>query len=138
MPREKCPGRPFVKGQSGNPLGGPKGDPVVKAFRETTLRDFVTGLQKFGSMPPKDIKAEIHEETDLPAFQVMFGRLVYQASQGDKIAYQMLTERLWGKVKDSVEISSKEMDDRIKQVGNDKLTAIMREIEVESNKPTEV
>lgn len=130
MPRAKSPGRPFKKGQSGNPLG-PRIDPVVKAFRETKYKDFINGLQKYGSIPPKEIKKDIAEGTDLPAFEVMFARIVLQASEGDKTALQILTDRLWGKVKDSVEISTHDMDDRLKQIGNDRLTALMRQIEIE-------
>ncbi len=134
MPRAKSPGRPFQKGQSGNPLG-PRIDPAMKAFRETTYKDFISGLQRFGGQPLSFIEAEL-ERPDITAFEAMFGNIVLSAAKGEKDARAVLLDRLWGKVKDAVEISTRDIDDRMRTIGADKLTALMRQIDFEANKDT--
>lgn len=92
----------FKKGKSGNEGGRPEKDPVVKKIQETTLREFMQALQKYGHFT----KAQLAEELERPTatmFEIMFCQIVGSASRGAKDARQVLLDRLWGKVKDKVE-----------------------------------
>ena len=93
----------FQKGVSGNPGGKRKKDPTIKAFQETSYKDFINKLQEFGSMSPAQMK-EIVQAPDAKMFDVIFGRILYDASQGKADARQILLERLWGKVKSQIEL----------------------------------
>lgn len=97
-------GKPFVKGQSGNPSGRPKDDPLIKEVKETTYKQFLEGLQKYGALSREEMQAELQRK-DATMFEIMFGQIVASAAKGDKDARQVLLDRLWGKVKDKVEFS---------------------------------
>ncbi len=90
----------FKPGQSGNPGGKKKQDPEIKQFRETTYKDFVTGLQKYGDMDKAQLKAEVRRP-DIRAFDLIFARVVDQATDGEKDARAVLLDRLWGKPKET-------------------------------------
>lgn len=101
--RSPGPGRPFVKGQSGNPGGRSKLEPEIKAFKETTYKDFINNLQKYGAFSPNEMEEEIKRPT-ITMFEKIFGTIVIQASQGEKSAREVLLDRLWGKVKEHKEV----------------------------------
>ena len=95
-------GRPFLKG---NKQGGkPKVDPLVKAFKQITYKQFLDGLQKYGAFSREQMKNEL-ARPDATMFELMFGNIVESASRGDKDARQVLLERLWGKVTEKVEVA---------------------------------
>lgn len=93
----------FQKGKSGNPSGRPKLDPKVKAFKETTYKQFVEALQKYGAMTREQI-AEDLKRPDATMFELMFGHIVASAAKGDQQARMLLIERLWGKVKEGLDL----------------------------------
>lgn len=95
----------FKKGQSGNPSGRPKIDPLITAVKETSYKQFLEGLQKYGALSLKDMDLEL-KRPDATMFELMFGNIVASAAKGDKDARQVLLERLWGKVKDQVEYTN--------------------------------
>lgn len=88
----------FKPGVSGNPGGRPK-DPVVKAIRETTLRDFLKKLQELGKKSKDEIEL-IVEDSKTPMFDLVFARILVDAANGKSDARQVLLDRLWGKVKE--------------------------------------
>ncbi len=90
----------FKAGVSGNPGGRPKADPQIKVFKETTYKDFVTGLQKYGDMEKAELKKEVKRQ-DIRAFDLIFARVVDQATDGEKDARAVLMDRLWGKPKET-------------------------------------
>ena len=105
----------FVKGKSGNISGRPKMDPALKKFKETTYKDFLGGLQKYGAYSPKEMEAEL-ERANITMFEMMFGNIVYTAAKGDKDARALLLDRLWGKVKDQVQSDTNPLTEELKQL----------------------
>lgn len=97
--KPRGPGRRFQPGESGNPAGKAKQDPAIRTFRETTYKDFVAGLQKYGDMDKAELKAE-GMRGDIRAFDAIFAKVVEQAVDGEKDARAVLLDRLWGKPKE--------------------------------------
>lgn len=89
----------FKKGQSGNPGGKRKMDPLVKKIKETTYIEFVTSLHKYGSLTKKEITSQLLRD-DISMFEIMFCQIVASAAKGDKDARNVLLDRLWGKAKE--------------------------------------
>ena len=52
-----------------------------------------------GSMPPKEINKLIKKE-DTPSFQIIFGKVMIEATEGNLKAVDLLFTRLWGKPKE--------------------------------------
>lgn len=122
-------GKRFVKGQSGNPGGGKKLDPFVKEFKETSYKDFINQLQKYGKLTRLEMQADL-QRPEATMFEIMFGQIVASAAKGDKDARQVLLERLWGKVKDSIEF--KDMNEvereKIRQMPMSELKKMIKQI----------
>lgn len=93
-------GRPFQKGQSGNPGGGLKKSPIVKKFQQTTYEDFINHLQHLGSLARDDLQA-IVKDPKTPVFQLIFARVLFDAQNGKVESQKILFDRLWGKVKET-------------------------------------
>lgn len=93
-------GRPFAKGNNANPGGRPKLDPKTKEFKKTSYEDFCNGVQTYGEMSKDELKAEVKRK-DIRAFDLIFARVVDQASEGEKDARAVLLDRLWGKPKET-------------------------------------
>ncbi len=123
----KTGGRDFKPGEVHNPGGKPKQDPAIKAFKETSYKDFIANLQKYGGMTEKEIAIEL-KRPDVTMFEKMFGNIVAGAANGDKDARAVLLDRLWGKVKDSIEITNKEVDERLEQLNKDKIVALLKDV----------
>lgn len=98
-------GKRFEPGKSGNPSGFSKKKRAEVAFKQTSYEDFINKLQEFGCLNPTQMKEKV-QDPEAKMFDVIFGRIIYDASQGKADARQILLERLWGKVKDRVEHSS--------------------------------
>lgn len=92
-------GNRFPKGVSGNPGGKKKIAPEIRAFQETTYKDFISKLQVFGSWPSKDLIVLIKDPMTT-VFDKIFARILVDAGEGKSDARQVLIERLWGKVKE--------------------------------------
>lgn len=116
--------RKFQPGQSGNPAGKAKQDPAIKAFKETTYRDFLNSLQKYGAMDPEDLKVEL-EKPGITVFEVMFGNIVQGAMKGDKDSRNVLLERLWGKVTEKHEVA--DLRKELADVSDERLIDLVKE-----------
>lgn len=99
------PKNKFKKGVSGNPGGRPKKNPVIEDFKKTSYEDFITQLQKYGSMSKDEMQYDITRK-DATMFEIVFGRILIDAAKGERDARNCLLDRLWGKVKDRVEHSA--------------------------------
>lgn len=122
MGREKTQ---FKKGLSGNPSGRPKRDPFISAVKETTYKEFITALHKYGNLTRKEIAQEL-ARPNATMFEVMFGQIVASAARGDKEARQVLLERLWGKVKEHLEIETSPLKDAMKRKSTEELLEIIK------------
>ncbi len=133
-PRKKptARGHLFKKGQSGNPNGRPKIDPELKHFRELTYKEFINQLQKYGWQTPDQIKQDL-ERTDVTMFERIFGKIILQAADGEKDGRQVFLERLWGKVKDQVEVmqtsTNSEAEELLKKIPMAELVALAKKYE---------
>ena len=103
-------GHRFKKGQSGNPAGVSKAAKEIQKFKVTSYQDFINKLQEFGGLTPEEMKAVV-QNPKTKMFDVIFGRILYDASIGKPDARQILLERLFGKVKDSGELNIKQISE---------------------------
>lgn len=91
----------------------------------TVKREFVAALANLAHMNVHQIGAVAQSE-ELPALQVLMGRIVLDAIEGDSHARTILLDRLFGKVADAVDVShSLEMDSDLMGVPVDQLVAIL-------------
>lgn len=119
-------GRRFQPGQSGNPSGknGASVDPAIKAFKETTYKDFINKLQKYGAFTRQEIANEL-QRPDATMFEIMFGQIVASAAKGDKDARAVLLDRLWGKVKEVHEVHNYEKE--LAEIPKERIIEFLRE-----------
>lgn len=120
-------GHRFKPGQSGNPKGingTTKIDPALKAFRETTYKDFITYLQKYGSFSRQEMATEL-QRPDATMFEIMFGQIVASAAKGEKDARNVLLDRLWGKVKEVHEVRNYEKE--LSEVTKERIIEFLKE-----------
>jgi len=92
----------FKKGSSGNLKGRPRMPKELLDFKKTSYQDFLTQLQKYGSMPKIHLIEDL-KRPDTTMFELIFGNIVLSASRGDRDARRELLDRLWGKPKDIVD-----------------------------------
>jgi len=110
MPKKEPPVETrWKKGKSGNPSGRPKEDPKIKAFKQTSYQEFVKALQKYGTMTAAELKEDL-KRPDATMFELLFGGIVSAAAKGDSNARQLLIDRLWGKVKDGVDLNINQVE----------------------------
>ncbi len=117
----------FKPGQSGNPSGRSARARSADILRKAKYVEFVEILVKLSDMQREKLKAWLQrpEATNL---EVIYGTLVEQATQGDKIARQEFSDRLFGKVKE-LEIESDDEVERkaIEQMSTPELIQLVKE-----------
>lgn len=92
-------------GVSGNPGGKSNKDAEIKAFKECTYKEFIDKLQHFGYLTQLEMK-QIIQDPKTPMFDLVFSRILFDASRGKQYAVAVLLDRLWGKVKDTMELTA--------------------------------
>lgn len=100
------PGRPFKKGQSGNPGGKRKEDAELLALKSLTAQEFkdVANLVLMGD---SEAVRAIENEQANPLFKRWLARLATNGfSRGDQQALEFFTNRLLGKVPDRIDATS--------------------------------
>jgi hypothetical protein len=97
-------GRPFKKGQSGNPKGRPKLPPEIKILRSLDLATFLSELHDLWRAPRCELE-RILDNKDAEAGRGALARALFNATKGDLDALELLLNRLLGKVPDKVEMS---------------------------------
>ena len=115
------------RGWRGDPanIGTGKFSQQYRDQKITVKREFVTALANLAHMNVSQIGA-VAQSDELPALQVLMGRIVLDAIEGDSHARTILLDRLFGKVADAVDVShSLEMDSDLMGVPVDQLVAIL-------------
>jgi len=115
------------RGWKGDPanIGGGKLSQQYRDQKITVKREFVSALANLAHMNVGQIGAVAQSE-ELPALQVLMGRIVLDAIEGDSHARTILLDRLFGKVADAVDVShSLEMDSDLMGVPVEQLVAIL-------------
>ena len=115
------------RGWKGDPanIGGGKLSQQYRDQKITVKREFVTALANLAHMNVGQIGA-VAQSDELPALQVLMGRIVLDAIEGDSHARTILLDRLFGKVADAVDVShSLEMDSDLMGVPVEQLVAIL-------------
>ncbi len=100
-------GKPFQKGQTGNPNGRPVLSPEVKALRKITVEalEEIGDLILMGDRPKLQAIASSLTE---PAIRVIYAKAAVNAMvKGDVASLELILNRVVGKVKEKVEHSGK-------------------------------
>ena len=98
----------FKKGQSGNPAGGPKLPPELKAIRALTADEITRLLSKFARMNKIELQAVISDPKSTMIELTIAAGLVKPLSSGNWINLQTLLDRTVGKVVDKMEVKQLE------------------------------
>lgn len=104
----------FKPGQTGNPKGRPKAALEADKIRYGKYADFMHLLNRVLAMRKEEI-ADFLRRSDATMFELTYGMLVAQAAKGDFRSRQELSDRLFGKVKESVttEMTDEEVKERL-------------------------
>jgi hypothetical protein len=95
----------WKKGVSGNPGGRPKTAIVAEKQKLINYAELIDLCTKCVKMKRDEIK-EFLERPDVNMFELIYGGLVVQAAKGERVAREMLTDRLFGKVKQALTLDN--------------------------------
>lgn len=99
-PKKKVPGRPFKKGQSGNPAGRPVG----ARDRRTVIWEAMKVLAENAKhLKFKGMDISTPEDVEVA---MQMAALMKAISRGDYYMYQELSNGLYGKITDNMDIKS--------------------------------
>jgi hypothetical protein len=105
MTDKKVPGRPFEKGQSGNPAGRPVTPPDLRGIQKLNKDTLDRLLNKLLWMTKEQLLAHL-KAADTPAYEVLVGNVLLKGiSGGDEKRAEWLASRTAGKVKEEIEVS---------------------------------
>lgn len=106
MPKgKKYGGKNWAKGQSGNPNGRPRNPPEVLALARLTREQFTAIMGGFMALPLEGI-AERLKTPGIPALEHWIGQTVLKGiEEGDLSQLEKMADRVYGKVKETVEVS---------------------------------
>ena len=95
-------GKPFQKGQSGNPGGRPKLSPALKAIKVFTTEEIERIIAKYMRLPKGKLQKLLKEESEtLPMFEAIVCSILANAyKSGDSSKIEFLLNRSIGKVKE--------------------------------------
>jgi Family of unknown function (DUF5681) len=124
--------RPYKKGQSGNPEGGRKHNPIMRRLKALTNEQVaeIGTLILEGNLP--QLQAIAKDDT-APALKVLIASVVAKAMQrGDAHALNIILDRIAGKIKERIEltgdpqkpigltvVSNEELKQRLAQIESD-------------------
>lgn len=103
--KKKVPGRPFKVGNPGGP--GRKPTPKdLKGVKKMSRYEFELRLAKYASCTLAELKKH-RRHPDTPALDLMLLSVMIKGiGQGDHQRWNALVDRMFGKVKDKVDLSS--------------------------------
>lgn len=121
---------PFKKGQSGNPQGGRIHNAEIKRIKNLSEAELVEVASFIINSRINDLKAKIKEPETTTLQGMVIGLALRTASRGDPSAFNALMDRLLGKVKEKVEITSNNTNVTAEVVtyDEDKLKAVLAKI----------
>lgn len=103
---KKTGGRDFKPGQVANPLGAGAGDPVMKAIRRLTHAQLAEVGCLIIEQNPEKLK-DIMKDPASTSIKVWFAAICLKGIQkGDAHAMDVLMNRIVGKVKEKVDLTS--------------------------------
>lgn len=128
MPRIPPKGRPFQKGQSGNPEGARAHNQDLKKLRRLTREQVV----EIGSLVLEKKVSELRRiarSKKAPSLQAWFAAVAYRAIMtGDATHYDRLLDRIIGKVKDEIKFEgSLKVREKYKRMSTEELAAELSE-----------
>jgi len=115
--------KPFVKGQSGNPNGRPKG----LRNRSTVIREFFEASMK-GKNPITGKDEELTVEQ-----RVILSMLNQAINKGNTQAVNFLYDSLYGKIQDKLDVTSDQ--ETLSNISKEELTLAIRNLRKLQDKP---
>lgn len=113
----KTGGKNFVKGQSGNPNGRPALPPELRKKRKLSYADYIDSIQFFATADKAEVEQAVQDES-VPFYKHLIAIVLWQAKiTGNMTQYFQLIDRLFGKTKESVDVSIKKPTMLIKTDG---------------------
>ncbi len=89
--------RPWVKGQTGNPLGGPKLPAELREARRKHMANLIKLIHIYVGLTEEEAKERLAGPGALQIEQMIQGQ-ISKASEGDSRAFQFIMEVMCGKV----------------------------------------
>jgi Family of unknown function (DUF5681) len=128
MPRKPPEGRRFKPGESGNPEGARRHNPVLRQIRRLTKAQ----LADFGSMlldlSVADAEAASRDKVGTSLLKGMMMGQVSAAIKGNPAAYKAILESIVGKPKERIELSGEvAMKQRHTELTDDELKQLYKE-----------
>lgn len=114
--REKKLGRPFVKGKCKPGPGRPKLGEDLKEARRLNQAEFISILNQYITWTPSKLRKKAENSSTI-ALHVIVCRLVANAAKnGDLPRLNFILDRLIGKVKEHIEVTSTNTNIELKTV----------------------
>lgn len=102
---KKVIGRPFKKGQSGNPSGRPRLSEEVRQIQALTAQEMATAVSKIIQLSPAQV-AEIANDPNTSMLQATIASIILKVKEtGNAATLEVLMCRVLGKVRDHVDLS---------------------------------
>lgn len=122
----------FKKGQSGNPEGARKHNPITKALKNLTVESYREIIEAVCTGNLAQLKVIIEDEKT-SALQVGIAKAFVNAIQkGDYIVIERIAERIVGKIPDELNVVSKNLNASVEaKIDPAKLKAAMAKLEID-------
>lgn len=103
---KKVVGRPWKKGQSGNPAGKPPLPPEVKALKKLTQADFETYAVTYLRMSISELERLENTKTLTTLEGIIIKNLIKAVKEGSTSDLNFYLERMFGKVAQNLNVST--------------------------------
>lgn len=90
-------GRPFPKGQSGNPGGAPKLPAELRAARRENLQALIRLVHAYAGMTQEEVTQRLSGNEAVQLEEMVQGQ-IKKASEGDHNAFKFIIELMCGKI----------------------------------------
>lgn len=115
----------FKKGKSGNPEGGRKHNPAVRALGQLTVEKYREVIQLVLEGKVQDLK-DMAENENTPAIQVGIAVSFLKAiKNGDYAVIERIAERIVGKIPDEIKIQPMTINQKVSVIDKTELAKAM-------------